>query len=46
MSHIDRWISSNVSGIAVSAIKEMTIRSARVPDAASLAWGCHPSEHP
>lgn len=39
MSHIDRWISSNVSGIAVSAIKEMTIRSARVPDAASLAWG-------
>ena len=39
MSCIDRWISSNVSGIAVSAIKEMTIRSARVPGAASLAWG-------
>jgi aspartate/methionine/tyrosine aminotransferase len=35
----DRWISSNVAGIAVSAIKEMSIRSARVPDVASLAWG-------
>jgi len=35
----DRWISSNVSGIAVSAIKEMSILSAGVPDVASLAWG-------
>ena len=35
----DRWISSNVAGIAVSAIKEMAILSARVPDVASLAWG-------
>jgi aspartate/methionine/tyrosine aminotransferase len=35
----DRWISSNVAGIAVSAIKEMSILSARVPDVASLAWG-------
>lgn len=34
-----RWISSNVAGIAVSAIKEMSILSARMPDAASLAWG-------
>jgi aspartate/methionine/tyrosine aminotransferase len=33
------WISSNVAGIAVSAIKEMSILSARVPDVASLAWG-------
>jgi aminotransferase len=33
------WISSNVARIAVSAIKEMAIRSARVPDVASLAWG-------
>jgi aspartate/methionine/tyrosine aminotransferase len=35
----DRWISSNVAGIAVSGIKEMSILSARVPDVASLAWG-------
>ena len=35
----DRWISSNVSGITVSAIKEMSILSSRVPDVASLAWG-------
>jgi aspartate/methionine/tyrosine aminotransferase len=35
----DKWISSNVAGIAVSAIKEMSILSARVPDVASLAWG-------
>jgi len=35
----DRWIASNVAGIAVSAIKEMSILSARVPDVASLAWG-------
>jgi len=39
MPHIDKWISNNVSAIAVSAIKEMTIRSAGVPGAASLAWG-------
>jgi len=35
----DKWISSNVAGIAVSAIKEMSILGARVPDVASLAWG-------
>jgi len=35
----DKRISSNVAGIAVSAIKEMAILSARVPDVASLAWG-------
>ena len=35
----DQRISSNVSGIAVSAIKEMSILSARVPGVASLAWG-------
>jgi aspartate/methionine/tyrosine aminotransferase len=35
----DRWISSNVAGIAVSAIKEMSILSAQVHDVASLAWG-------
>lgn len=39
MPHSGRWVSKNVSGISVSAIKEMMIRAARVPDAASLAWG-------
>lgn len=34
-----RWISTQVAGITVSAIKEMAMRGARVPDAASLAWG-------
>lgn len=33
------WVSANVSGIAVSAIKEMAIRAARIPDVASLTWG-------
>jgi len=35
----DRWIASDVAGITVSAIKEMSILSAQVPDVASLAWG-------
>jgi len=39
MSGSRRWISKNVSSIAVSAIKEMAIRGAKVPDAVSLAWG-------
>jgi aspartate/methionine/tyrosine aminotransferase len=39
MSDCNRWISKNVSGITVSAIKEMAIRGSKVPDAASLAWG-------
>lgn len=39
MSGTGSWISENVAGIAVSAIKEMSILSARIPDAASLAWG-------
>jgi aspartate/methionine/tyrosine aminotransferase len=33
------WISDRVSGISVSAIKDMAMRSARVEDAASLTWG-------
>jgi aspartate/methionine/tyrosine aminotransferase len=33
------WISENVSGIAISAIKEMAMRSARIEGAASLTWG-------
>lgn len=32
-------ISPNVSRMALSAIKDMEMRSAAVPDAASLAWG-------
>ena len=34
-----RHVSENVSGMAMSAIKEMAFRSAQVPDAASLTWG-------
>ena len=32
-------ISKNVSNIAISAIKEMAIRSAKIEGAASLTWG-------
>ncbi len=32
-------IARNVAAIEVSAIKQMAMRAARVPDAASLAWG-------
>ena len=32
-------ISKSISGISVSAIKEMAIRAAKVPGAASLTWG-------
>jgi aminotransferase len=35
----DRWISGNVSRIAISAIKEMAMLSAGIEGAASLAWG-------
>lgn len=40
------WISNNVSGIAISAIKEMAMRSAEVEGAASLAWGLPSFETP
>ena len=33
------WISRNVSGVGLSAIKDMAMRAAKVPDVASLAWG-------
>ncbi len=33
------WVSRGVSGIKISAIKEMAIRSAKVRGAASLTWG-------
>ena len=39
MKNTDAWTSRNVSGLALSAIKEMAMRSAKVADVASLAWG-------
>jgi aspartate/methionine/tyrosine aminotransferase len=33
------WVSRGVSGIKISAIKEMAMRSAKVRGAASLTWG-------
>ena len=33
------WISYNISEMAISAIKEMAMRSAKVEGAASLTWG-------
>lgn len=35
----DRLISERAASIPISAIKEMSILSAAIPDAASLAWG-------
>lgn len=35
----DTLVSKNVSNIAISAIKEMAIRSVRIEGAASLTWG-------
>ncbi|WP_299649217.1 pyridoxal phosphate-dependent aminotransferase [uncultured Tateyamaria sp.] len=34
-----RLVASRSRDLAISAIKEMSIRSAQIPDAASLAWG-------
>ena len=39
MQPSDAWVSRNVSDIQISAIKEMAMRSAGIPGAASLAWG-------
>lgn len=39
MKNTDAWTSRNVSGLALSAIKEMAMRSAKVAHVASLAWG-------
>jgi len=39
MQDPQRWLSRSVSRITISAIKEMAMRSARVPGAASLTWG-------
>ena len=35
----EAWISKSVSGIQISAIKELAMRSARIEGAASLTWG-------
>ncbi len=42
----DKWISTNVASIAVSAIKEMAIRGAQIPGSASLTWGLPSFETP
>jgi aspartate/methionine/tyrosine aminotransferase len=39
MEQSKAWISSRVSAITMSAIKEMAVRSAEVEGAASLTWG-------
>jgi len=39
MTFIDDIVSKNVHDAEVSAIKDMAMRSARVPDVASLTWG-------
>lgn len=38
-SRLDNLVSENTAGIKISAIKEMAMLSAKVEDAASLAWG-------
>jgi aspartate/methionine/tyrosine aminotransferase len=39
MEKSNPWVSDCVSGITISAIKEMAMRGAKVPGAVSLAWG-------
>ena len=39
MAENKAWIAANVSAIALSAIKDMAMRSAKVEGAASLTWG-------
>ncbi len=40
VTHTDGFrVSSRASGLAISGIKEMAMRAARLPDAVSLAWG-------
>lgn len=39
MEKSNAWVSERVADMAISAIKEMAIRSAKVQDAASLTWG-------
>ncbi len=46
MSDKASWLSENVSGMAVSAIKEMAMRAAGMADVASLTWGLPSFETP
>lgn len=39
LDQMGRLVASRSRDLGISAIKEMSIRSARLPDAASLAWG-------
>jgi len=39
MAETEAWVAEYVSGIAISGIKEMAMRSARVEGAVSLTWG-------
>lgn len=39
MTHAGRWPSGTVAELAVSAIKGMAMRAARIPGAVSLTWG-------
>ncbi|MDH3792518.1 MAG: hypothetical protein OES41_12310, partial [Rhodospirillales bacterium] len=39
MEKNEAWVSRCVSGIAISAIKEMAMRSAATQGAVSLSWG-------
>ena len=39
MGKRDNWTARNVANLQLSAIKDMAMRSAKVGDVASLAWG-------
>ncbi len=39
MTDTHPWIARSVAGLELSAIKEMAMRGAKVPEAASLTWG-------
>lgn len=39
MTHITDLVSTYVHEAEVSAIKDMAMRSAKIPDAVSLTWG-------
>lgn len=39
VDHLDNLVSANTAQLKISAIKEMAMLSAKVEDAASLAWG-------
>ena len=39
LDRVNALVASRTRDLAISAIKEMSIRSAKISDAASLAWG-------